>query len=234
VAPQVTGLLAKERLGYKANVGVTIAAIELMEVTRLFGSTCALRSVSARFEAGSVTFLTGDNGAGKSTLLSVIGTVLKPTSGSVDYQPLGRDPEAARRHIGWLAHESRCYRDLTGRQNLELAARFYGMSVAEACDRVAELVGLGRYAHRSLSTLSRGQRQRIALARALIHEPSVLLLDEPWSGLDRASSERLEHVLDAERGRGTLIVVVFHDAGVVQRFGGRELRLEHGRVARSG
>jgi heme exporter protein A len=215
---------------YKAPVGAPIAAIELSNVTRLFGSTCALRSVSARFEAGSLTFLTGPNGAGKSTLLSVIGTVLKPTSGSVEYQPLGTNVEVVRRHIGWVAHESRCYRDLTGMQNLELAAKFYGIEVTAARERVCKLVGLGRYAERSVSTLSRGQRQRVALARALIHEPSVLLLDEPWTGLDHASSERLEEVLRAERERGTLIVVVSHDAGVVERLEGEELRLDRGRV----
>jgi len=223
-------LVARECVGYKARVGAPIAAIELSNVTRLFGSTCALKSVSARFTAGSLTFLTGPNGAGKSTLLSVIGTVLKPTSGSVEYRPLGANVEAARRHIGWVAHDSRCYRDLTGTQNLELAAKFYGMDVAAARSRVSKLVGLGRYAERSVSTLSRGQRQRVALARALIHQPSVLLLDEPWTGLDRASSERLEQVLESERERGTLIVVVSHDAEVVRRLGGDELRLERGRV----
>lgn len=222
--------MANEGLGYKAPVGAIIAAIELSNVTRLFGSTCALRSVSTRFEAGSVTFLTGPNGAGKSTLLSIIGTVLKPTSGTVEYEPLGKNVELARQHIGWVAHESRCYRDLTGRQNLELAARLYGMDPDQACARVGELVGLGRYAERSMSTLSRGQRQRVALARALIHQPSVLLLDEPWTGLDQASSQRLEDVLSSERERGTLIVVVSHDTGIVERLGGRQVRLERGGI----
>jgi len=207
-----------------------IGAIELSKVTRLFGATCALSSVSARFEAGTITFLLGPNGAGKSTLLSIIGTVLQPTSGVVKYPPAGSDLEQIRRQVGWVAHESRCYRELTGRQNVEFAARLYGIDPTLAWERVATLVGIGRFGERSVGTLSRGQRQRVALARALVHGPRVLLMDEPWSGLDAASSERLVQVLQQEKQRGTLIVVVTHALDVVERLGGRRLTLEGGRV----
>jgi ABC-type multidrug transport system ATPase subunit len=207
-----------------------IRSIELLRVTRLFGSTCALRAVSASFAAGTITFLLGPNGAGKSTLLAIIGTLLQPTSGVVKYPPLGTASEAVRRQIGWVAHESRCYRELSGKQNIELAARLYGLDPAEAWKRCGGLVGIERFGERSVATLSRGQRQRIALARALVHSPSVLLLDEPWSGLDSASARRLEEVLKQERDRGTVIIVVTHVMDVVERLGGRRLWLERGGV----
>ena len=207
-----------------------IEHIEVRGVTRLFGATPALRGVSARFEAGSITFLEGPNGAGKSTLLAVIGTVLAPTSGEVVYAPIGSDLELVRPHIGWVAHDSLCYRELSARHNVELAARVYGVEVEGAWDRVAKRVGAESLADRRLGTLSRGQRQRVALARALVHDPALLLLDEPWSGLDRASAERLQDALIEERARGALVIVVNHADGLAERLGAHCVRLENGRV----
>jgi len=207
-----------------------IEHIEVRSVTRLFGATPALRSVSARFEAGSITFLEGPNGAGKSTLLAVIGTVLAPSSGQVVYYPLGSDLELVRPHIGWVAHDSLCYRELSARQNVELAARIYGVEVAGAWQRVAKRVGAEALADRRVGTLSRGQRQRVALARALVHDPALLLLDEPWSGLDRASAQHLEQALIEERARGALVIVVNHADGLAEQLGARRVRLENGRV----
>jgi len=204
--------------------------IEVRGVTRLFGATPALRSVSARFDAGSITFLEGPNGAGKSTLLAVIGTVLTPTSGDVLYHPLGNELELVRPHIGWVAHESLCYREHSARQNVELAARVYGVEVEGAWERVAKRVGAITLADRRVGTLSRGQRQRVALARALVHDPALLLLDEPWSGLDRASAEHLQAALLEERTRGSVVIVVNHAEGLAERLGARCLRLENGRV----
>lgn len=208
-----------------------IGHIEVRKVTRLFGATPALRAVSARFDAGSITFLEGPNGAGKSTLLAVIGTVLAPTSGEVVYHPLGSDLELVRPHLGWVAHDSLCYRELTARQNVELAARVYGVAVEGAWERVARRVGADPLADRRVGTLSRGQRQRVALARALVNDPAVLLLDEPWSGLDRASAEHLQNALIEERSRGALVIVVNHTDGLAERLGARCVRLENGRVA---
>jgi len=207
-----------------------IERIEVRAVTRLFGATPALRSVSTEFEAGSITFLEGPNGAGKSTLLAVVGTVLAPTSGQVVYHPLGSDPELVRPHIGWVAHDSLCYRELSARQNVELAARIYGVEVDGAWQRVAKRVGAEALADRRVSTLSRGQRQRVALARALVHDPALLLLDEPWSGLDRASADHLQNALVEERARGALVIVVNHAEGLAEELGARRVRLENGRV----
>jgi heme exporter protein A len=208
----------------------SVQAISVRGVSRMFGATVALRAVSADLEAGTITLLEGANGAGKSTLLAIIGTVLRPSSGTVSYPPFGSDPESVRSHIGWVAHDSHCYRELTGRQNVELAAAIHGVDPERAWQRVVRRVGAESFGERSAGMLSRGQRQRIALARALVHEPSVLLLDEPWSGLDQASAERLERVVLEERERGVLIAIVSHARGLAERLGARTIRLENGRV----
>jgi heme exporter protein A len=210
-----------------------VERIEVRSVTRLFGSTVALRGVSVDFSSGELTFLEGPNGAGKSTLLAVVGTVLPPSSGSVSYAPLGSEREVAREHIGWVAHESHCYRELTGRQNVELAARVRGVDPHQAWKRECARVGAESFGERSVSTLSRGQRQRIALARALVHAPSILLLDEPFSGLDDTSSKRLERVLIEEKDRGAIVIVVNHAPGLAERLGARRVRLEGGRIVSS-
>jgi heme exporter protein A len=209
---------------------VRVERIEVRGVTRLFGATPALRGVTTQFDAGELVFLEGPNGAGKSTLLAILGTVLSPTSGSVRYAPIGEDRQQAREHIGWVAHESHCYRELTGRQNVELAAELRGLPPAPAWARVAARVRAEAFAERSVSTLSRGQRQRIALARALVHQPSILLLDEPWTGLDDATSQELERIVLEERERGAIIVVVNHTPGLADRLGARTVRIDRGRI----
>jgi heme exporter protein A len=207
-----------------------IERIEVRSVTRAFGATLALRGVNAEFSRGELVFLEGPNGAGKSTLLAVIGTVLSPSSGTVTYAPVGADRERAREQIGWVAHESHCYRELSGRQNVELAARLRGIDPSEAWQRVSERVGARAFGERRVATLSRGQRQRIALARALVHQPAILLLDEPFSGLDPASAAQLEAVLVEEPQRGAIVVVVNHASGLAARLGARTVRIESGRI----
>jgi ABC-type multidrug transport system ATPase subunit len=208
-----------------------VERIEVRGVSRLYGSTVALRGVTLTLEPGAVTFIEGPNGAGKSTLMNILGTSTRPTRGTVDYPPLGGHREAVRSELGWVAHESRAYRELTVRENVELTAKLYGVDPEEAFGRVSKRVDLADFAHQRVETLSRGQRQRVALARALVHEPSVLLLDEPSTGLDASSIAALERVVCEERERGTLVVVVSHDGGLTERIGGRRIRLVRGRVA---
>jgi heme exporter protein A len=210
-----------------------IQRIDVRRVTRMFGATAALRGVDVSFTAGTISLLEGPNGAGKSTLLSVIGTVLRPSSGEVEYAPLGSEAEHVRPHLGWLAHDSHCYRDLTVWENLRFAARAHGLDPEQALGDIAARVEILHLKNRRVGLLSRGQKQRVALARALIHRPSVLLLDEPWTGLDAASSAHLEQVIRDEGAAGTLIVVVSHDDSVAKRLGARRVRLEAGRVAAS-
>jgi heme exporter protein A len=209
-----------------------ISHIELHGVTRLFGAQVALRSVDVTFSPGPLTFVQGHNGAGKSTLMAIVGTILKPTKGKVIYAPHGTSRVVARRHIGWVAHESHCYAELSGRENVELAARYYGLEPRAAWRHACERVQAERFAEQPVATLSRGQRQRIALARALVHRPSVLLLDEPLTGLDQASVQRMEGILIEERDRGTIVIVISHTAGMAERMEGRRIYMQQGRISR--
>lgn len=208
-----------------------LRCVAVDRVTRLFGATVALRGVSCVFEPGTLTFVQGPNGAGKSTLLAILATVLRPTTGEVRYEPFGVERMDARRHIGWVGHDSHCYRELTGRENVEFAAQLYGVhDPIAAAERARERVGAERFWHQPVATLSRGQRQRIALARSLVHLPSLLLLDEPLTGLDPKAAQRFDQVLVEERERGTIVVVINHSEGWAERLGGRQLTLEQGRL----
>lgn len=207
-----------------------VERIEVRGVTRLFGATAALRGINYEFRRGTTTFVQGANGAGKSTLLSIVGTILQPTSGQVVYAPLGRSRVEARRHIGWVGHDSHCYRELSGRQNVELCAKLYGIDAAVAVNRAAERVQATRFFDQPVGTLSRGQRQRVALARALVHEPSILLLDEPLNGLDVSSVEQFERILKEEQARGGIIIVISHRPGWAETFQADVLTIQHGRV----
>ena len=205
--------------------------MELQDVTKTFGPVRALVGVSVRFEAGRVSVVEGANGSGKSTLLALVGTLAKPTSGRVHHGDLGRTREEVRASLGWVGHESLCYPDLSGRENVELAARLHGIAAADAWGRAAARFDLGAFATRPVRTYSRGQRQRVALARALVHAPRLVLLDEPTTGLDVASAERLATVVREEADRGAVVVVVTHDPAFAAR-GDARFRLERGRLAR--
>jgi heme exporter protein A len=194
----------------------------------------ALAGVSACFEAGCVSVVTGPNGSGKSTLLAVVGTLARASSGEVDHGSLGRARADVRRVLGWLGHESLCYPDLTGRQNIELAARLHGRDPALAFRRAAERFTLGAYADRPARTYSRGQRQRVALARALVHAPLLLLLDEPTTGLDAESMARLQDVVKEEAMRGAVVVVVTHDLAFADAIAGARVELQRGRAVQVG
>jgi heme ABC exporter ATP-binding subunit CcmA len=205
-------------------------AVVLQNVTKTYGPVRALVGVSCRFEAGRAAVVRGPNGSGKSTLLAIVGTLARATSGAVDHGAMGRTRAEVRRTLGWLGHESLCYPDLSARQNIELAARLYGVNVEHAYARAVERFELGVFGDRAVRTYSRGQRQRVALARALVHEPRLLLLDEPTTGLDAASIERLEVVIREEKARGAMIVVVTHDAAFAQALGAEAVTLERGRI----
>lgn len=206
------------------------ARVELRSVTKTYGPVRALVGVSARFEAGRVSMVVGPNGSGKSTLLAVVGTLARPSSGVVSHGALGRTRSAVRAVLGWVGHDSLCYGDLTGRENIELAARLHGIDPRAAYEAARARFDLGAFAERPFRTYSRGQRQRVALARALVHRPRLLLLDEPTTGLDAAGVERLREVVRAEAEGGAVVVVVTHDEGFASAAGDARLALERGRV----
>jgi len=195
-------------------------------LTKLYGRTPALVAVNAELRAGEVTVIEGANGSGKSTLVQLLAQLARPTRGSIGYGQLtGAD---ARRHIGLLAHAPMLYPDLTGLENLGLFASLYG--VGGGLSAIRERFELGSFAERPVRTCSRGQLQRLALARALMPKPALLLLDEPSTGLDVRGVDRLASVIGEERERGAIVALVTHDAPFAERLADRRLRLDRGRL----
>jgi ABC-type multidrug transport system ATPase subunit len=186
------------------------AAIELRGLARRYGERWALRDVSVSVPAGATLVVFGPNGAGKSTLLRVLATLLRPHGGEATVlgEPLPARDWAIRGRVGLLAHDALLYRDLTARENLRFHARLHG--VAEA--RVEELLretDLARRADDPVRTLSRGLLQRVAVCRAVLHDPPLLLLDEPRANLDPAASALIEPLIGRASGRTR--VLTSHD-----------------------
>src|SRR5690606_7726295 len=174
----------------------------------------------------------GPNGAGKSTLLRMLATLLRPEAGELTVcgRRLPDEAGAARAEIGYLGHDPLVYLDLTARQNLELYADLYGLPGGRRLvDDALERVGLLARSYDTVRTFSRGMAQRLGLARVLLHDPRLLLLDEPYAGLDAAGAHLLDEVLgDASRGRGVVIVTHEVERGVA--LAGRLLVLRAGRA----
>jgi heme exporter protein A len=208
-----------------------VRRVRALGVTKRFGPTVALRGVDATLEAGALTLIEGANGSGKTTLLGVLGAMIRASGGEVTYDPIGRDLASVRRELGWLSHDALAYGDLTGKQNIELSARLRGLDADEVWRGARDRFELGAFAERPLRTNSRGQRQRIGLARALGHSPSLVLLDEPTTGLDVAGVERLVVVLEEEVRRGAVVAVVSHEAETFRSIATRRVVLDRGRVA---
>ena len=189
--------------------------VEIKKLTKRFGTERALGGVSLELTAGSLCALLGHNGAGKTTLLGIVSTLVRATDGSVVYRAKGAAIEGAavRREIGMLAHASLCYAELTAHENLALTAGLYDVDgSATAIAAVLDRVGLeARARDRAARTYSRGMLQRLALARALLTNPSLLLLDEPFTGLDRDGALSLGEQLGILRDAGAIVVVVTHD-----------------------
>jgi ABC-type multidrug transport system ATPase subunit len=210
-----------ERPAMAANAPDADGAIDLRSLWRAYGDRAVLREVTVAVPAGSTLVVLGPNGAGKTTLLRVLGTLLRPTSGSVGVLgcELPRDAWRARGRIGFLAHEPLLYRDLTGAENLRLCARLYGLGEAQGGTRIAELlerVRMSRRADELVRNLSAGMVQRLAVCRALLHEPELLLLDEPRSHLDPEAAALVEPLLGAAPGRTRVIVTHDVEAGLTE------------------
>jgi ABC-type multidrug transport system ATPase subunit len=209
---------------------IAITRVVTTGLVKTYGFTVALRGVNVTIDHGQLTLIEGANGSGKSTLLGILGTVIRATSGLVTYEPLGDDLNEVRREVGWLSHESLTYPDLSGRKNIELAAKVGDLAVGEVWERVADRFELGAFALRPVRTYSRGQKQRVALARALVHAPSLVLLDEPTTGLDKAGVKRLLTVVDDEVARGAAVVVVSHEPELFRERAKARWVLERGKV----
>ena len=171
---------------------------------KAFGDKRALRALDLDVPRGGFVVVTGPNGAGKTTLLRLCAGLLAPTEGELDV-------EVARGQIGFLAHEPLVYRELTALENLDLYGRLYRVPERrERCGMLLERFGLWRVRHERVGSFSRGTSQRLALCRALLHEPELLLLDEPFNALDADGAELLEHELEELRPKSTFLVAT-HD-----------------------
>lgn len=211
--------------------------IETQGVGRQFAGVHAVDRVDLQVTAGEAVALFGPNGAGKTTLLRMIATLLRPTRGSL--RLFGRSVSdggaQARRRIGFLSHHSFLYPDLTPTENLEFYARMFRISAPRA--RVRELlaqVGLIGWAHRPVRTLSRGLEQRCGLARALLHEPDLLLMDEPFTGLDADAANMLRTMLQQAHARGSTLIMTTHDLAQGFQLCRRAIVLVRGRLVWSG
>ncbi len=204
--------------------------VELRECSKRFGERLALRRVSLRVEPGETIALVGANGSGKSTLLRLVSGLARPTAGEalLDGVPAVAAPPSLRGRIGLVAHRSLAYRGLTARENLALQARLHrrpASDVEPALDRV----GLLDRADERIDGFSRGMAQRLGLARALLHEPDLLLLDEPATGLDADGQALLADVIREGAGRRTTIFTT-HDASALT-LAGRVVTLAGGALA---
>ncbi|MES2124247.1 MAG: heme ABC exporter ATP-binding protein CcmA [Gemmatimonadota bacterium] len=206
--------------------------LEVRGVERAFGRVRALRGVDLDVAAGEVVLLLGPNGAGKSTLLRVAAGLARPSKGRV--LVAGRDVHAdpaARAGLGLLSHHSFLYDDLTARENLRFAAALHGLdNVEPRVDDAIDTMGLSRWADRPVAGFSRGTLQRLAIARATLHQPSLLLLDEPFTGLDAQSAGELRHRIAAERAAGRAVLCVTHEPGEAWLPATRVVVLAGGRI----
>ena len=189
------------------------AAIETHKLSKAFGTRKAVDNVSIAVPQGAFLSIFGPNGAGKTTLLRVLSTLARATSGEARIMgvDIKEEPDRARDHIGFISHNSMLYPDLTAEENLMIYARLYGVEAPHA--RVLELLDAVELKHRRLDvvrTFSRGMTQRLSIARALIHDPGVVFLDEPYSGLDPHAVEIFDELIASARD-GRTFVMVSHD-----------------------
>jgi heme exporter protein A len=188
--------------------------IRINGLVKQYGMNPVLRGVNLHVRPGEFVALVGPNGAGKTTLMRIVATLLKPTAGEVKVGgwPLPNHAEQVRSHMGYISHQALLYGDLTAAENLSFFARLYQLDNRE--ERVAAAlkeVGLAARQRDPVRTFSRGMVQRLTIARATLHEPDVLLLDEPYTGLDREASHLLDGLLRRERERGRTILMITHD-----------------------
>lgn len=207
--------------------------VAFLDISKSFGRRRALAKVSLECHAGEVLGLLGPNGAGKSTLLAIAATLMAPTTGEVRYgtETARSGGGALRGRIGVLAHDLHLYPELTARENLEFFGRLYALSgVPARVEAALARAGLSARAHDVVSGFSRGMRQRLAVERALLHEPRLVLFDEPFTGLDDDARRSLLARLRVLRDGGAIVLVATHDFGTVDAVLDRAALLREGRL----
>ena len=209
-----------------------MTAIVAHNLEKRFGSAIGLDGIDLEIPTGSTMAILGPNGAGKSTLLRLIAGLARPSGGSLEVGGTPAHRQAARARVGFIGHATGLYPELTARENLLFAARLRG--VANPSARIeAQLAqaGLARAADRRTGDFSRGMAQRLSIAAGLIDEPEIVLLDEPFTGLDRTASDRLAERLMELRQRDRTLVLVSHDVALAARLADAAVVLRRGRIA---
>ncbi len=208
--------------------------IETRNLTKEFGHRQALRGVNLKLAAGEFVTIIGPNGAGKSTLLRCVAGLSKPSRGQVLLRgrPLDASGTDVRRRIGLVSHETLLYDDLTAVENLRFYGRMYDVERLDSrIDELLRRLGLLRRAHDPVRTYSRGMQQRLAIARALLHRPSVILMDEPYTGLDEQATEQLHRILRMMESGDQTLIMTTHNLNTVAQVGSRLAILVAGRLA---
>ena len=208
-----------------------LSRLIVTDVARHYGRRKALSQITFTCDAGEIVGLLGPNGAGKSTLLNILATLLAPSLGRVEYgDRTAADGAVVRAQIGMLGHDLFLYPELTARENLSFFGHLYGLQDVAGRVRLAlEGANLASRADDQVGGFSRGMRQRVALERALLHDPKLILLDEPFTGLDQASTAALVARLKDRQRAGCLIVLATHDLDVADGLLTRSLFLINGR-----
>src|SRR5262250_3016551 len=208
-------------------------ALESEDIRKTFGHFTALAGVTLNVERGEFLALFGRNGAGKTTFLKIAATLVRHTHGKLRIEgvDISEQPEKARLHVGFLSHNTYLYRDLNPVENLRFFARLYGIKDPNSrIESLLDRVGLRRRASDPVRAFSRGLHQRLGIARVMLHDPSVILLDEPYTGLDANAVEILNQILDQAASAGKTIILTSHDLEQGLRAATRAAIIDRGKI----
>jgi ABC-type multidrug transport system ATPase subunit len=208
---------------------VPAPVITVSNLIKQFGRFAALRGVSAEFSGGKLYAILGDNGAGKTTLLRTLAGLNRPSSGTISILGASRFRDICQQ-VGYMAHPSLLYDEMSGMENLTYFARLYGVTGSTHCAEVIRLVGLDPGLSRPVGQYSQGMRQRMSLARALLNDPKILMLDEPFSNVDLHSATEMVRLLAGARDQGKTIFIVTHQASLLDGAADEFVRMEFGKI----
>ena len=203
--------------------------IRVTNLIKQFGRFAALRGVTAEFASGKLYAILGDNGAGKTTLLRTLAGLNQPSSGEISILGASRFHDICQQ-VGYMAHPSLLYDEMSGMENLEYFSRLYGISSRALCSEVIRAVGLDPDLIRPVGQYSQGMRQRMSLARALLNDPKILLLDEPFSNVDPHSAAEMVRLLAGIRDQGKTIFIVTHQAALLEGAADEFVWMEFGKI----